>query len=133
MGTSNTRKINERFYDEYNYFDKVLCERLNIEEHGVSGYLAKMKEAVIEAREVIPEWDVTRNRLTNIQKRHADLKQNDEYFEDFQGKDEDVVWMQVFCEKLEANADPLSKYSTMKFSYKTRKKSLWQRIVELFN
>lgn len=133
MGTSNTRKRNERFYDEYNYFDNLICRRFNIEEHGVSEYLKRMKEAVTEAREAIPEWDITRNRLTNIQKRHADLKTNEEAFEDFQGKDEDVVWMQVFSEKLEANADPLSKYSTMKFSYKTRRKSLWQRIMELFN
>lgn len=133
MAQSTTRKINERFYDEYKVFDMILCERFNIEEHGVSTYMKKMKEAVTEAREAIPEWDVTYNRLEHIQKRHAGLKTSDLSFDDFQGKDEDVVWMQVFCEKLDANADPLSKYSTMEFKYKTRKKTLWQRIMEMFS
>lgn len=126
------RKTNERFYDEYKIFDQMLCERFNIEEHGVSTYMKRMKEAVVEAREAIPEWDFTYERMERLQKRHAGLKSADISFEDFQGKDEDVVWMHVFTEKLDANADPLSKYSTMEFKYKTRKKTLWQRIMEMF-
>ena len=67
------RKTNERFYDEYKIFDAMLCERFNIAEHGVSTYMKRMKEAVLEAREAIPEWDFTYDRLDRIQKRHAGL------------------------------------------------------------
>ena len=92
-----------------------------------------MKEAVTEAREAIPKWDVTYQRLKNIKKRSDGLKSQELTFDDFQGKDEDVVWMNIFCEKMDANADPLSKYSTMSFTYKRRSKTLLQRIMEALN
>ncbi|MBP5324835.1 MAG: hypothetical protein J6Y86_05000 [Pseudobutyrivibrio sp.] len=128
-----TRKINERFFDEYKIFDEMLCERFNVPEHGVTEYIKRMKEAVTEAREAIPEWDVTYQRLINIKKRSDGLKNQELTFDDFQGKDEDVVWMNIFCEKMDANADPLSKYSTMSFTYKRRSKSLLQRIMDALN
>ncbi len=130
---SKTRKINERFFDEYKYFNDVLCERLGVDDHGVTEYLKRMKECVTEAREAIPEWDVTFQRLVNIKKRSDNLKTQETTFDDFQGKDEDVVWMNVFMEKLDADADPLSKYKTMKFTYKKRHKSVWQKIREMFS
>lgn len=133
MGNSNARKSNERFFDAYVEFDELLCERFNLEEDAVHHYLVKMKEAVVEAREAIPEWDSTYLRLNALRKRYITLKDGDNTFDDFHGKDEDVVWMQVFSEKLEADADPLSKYSRMSFTYKTKGKSFWQKLLELFN
>ena len=132
MAKSKFRRTNEKFFDEYKFFDQFLCERYNYEENGVSNYLAKMKESYIEAKDAIHEWDVTYERLTAIKKRFDGLENNETSFDDFQGKDEDVVWMQVFCEKLDANADPLSKYKTLKFTYKKRPKTFWQKLKDMF-
>ncbi len=132
MARSKTRKINERFYDAYQDFDYVLCEYLGVKEDGVQVYRNRMKEAVLEAREVIPEWDSINLRLEAIRNRYQVLKQGTEHFDDFQGKDEDVVWMQVFCERLDAQADPLAKYAKMDFKYKRRSRGFWQKVVDMF-
>jgi|GEM_PF-2314226 len=132
MVNSKFRRTNEKFFDEYRIFDEIMCERWNYDEDGVGKYLEKMKDSYIEAKDAINEWDTTYQRLTAIKKRFDDLDNNETSFDDFQGKDEDVVWMQVFCEKLDANADPLSKYKTLKFTYKKRPKSLWQKIKDMF-
>ena len=63
------RKANERFFDAYSEFDGLIRERYNIEEDGVHYYLVKMKEAVLEAREAIPEWDTVYKRLKAIRDR----------------------------------------------------------------
>ncbi len=132
MANSKAREINERFFDAYTLFDERLCEKFHVEEDGVKHYLAKMKEAVVEAREALPEWDATFNRLMALRKRYNTLKEGGAAFNDFQGKDEDVVWMQVFTEKLEAEADPLAKYSKLSFTYKTRNKGFWEKVKEFF-
>lgn len=128
MGSSESRRRNERFFDAYSEFDEVLCEFCGAEEDGVLSYLNKMKEGVTEARDLIAEWDGCFLRLTSLRKRYIGLKQGGMAFDDFQGKDEDVVWMQVFRQKLEAKADPLSKYNRMDFNYPKRGGSLWDRI-----
>ncbi len=131
MGSNKgARRINERFMEAYIDFDEILCERFNIEKDGAHFYLVKMKEAVLEAREAIPEYDITYDRLKAIRNRYLALKQGGAVIDDFQGKDEDVVWMQVFEEKLDADADPLSKYSRMTFNY--RQKGFWERLIEVF-
>ncbi|QFJ56335.1 DUF6548 family protein [Pseudobutyrivibrio xylanivorans] len=132
MGSEKNRVINERFYDAYLDFDEVLCGRLNVKEDGVKKYQIKMKECYTEARDVIPEWDVVYARLKAIRARHQNLTQGTAKFDEFQGKDEDVVWMQIFCEKLDADADPLSKYS--KYSFEKRKhKGFFAKLMEAFS
>ncbi len=135
MGSIKSRMHNERFYDAYRYFDRVLADYLDVDENGVNTYLIKMKEAVVEAREVINEWDVTYERLVKIRTRYNNLDKQHTSFDDFQGKDEDVVWMTVFMEKLDAKADPLGKYSTMEFTYKTRgtNKSFFDKLRDMFS
>ena len=129
MGNSKTRQVNERFFEAYKEFDDMLSMLYGVEKDGVGHYIDKMKEAVTEVKEAIPEWEATFLRLNRIRSRYLSLKSN-AGFDDFQGKDEDIVWIQVFCERLDAEADPLSKYAKMSFTYKERKKSLWQRILE---
>ena len=131
MGTK-PKVFNERFYDEYKYFDEILCERLKVEEDGVPAYLRKMKECYIEAKDAIPEWDVTFERLKSIRERYTNLKNDINVFKHFQGKDEDVVWMNVFKEKLDADADPLSKYSRMDFSKKKKNKGILAKLFGAF-
>ncbi len=135
MGSIKSRMHNERFYDAYRYFDRVLADYLDVDENGVNTYLIKMKEAVVEAREVINEWDVTYERLVKIRTRYNNLDKQHTSFDDFQGKDEDVVWMTVFMEKLDAKADPLGKYSTMEFTYKKRStnKSFLDKLKDMFS
>jgi len=127
MATNNRRR-NENFYDEYRYFDLKLCKKYGIEEDGVGKYMDLMKHAVVEAREQIPEWDSIYERLAYIKKRYYSLENAELSFDEFQGKDEDVVWMRIFMEKIDSMADPLYKYSQMTFIYKKRRKTLLQRI-----
>ena len=128
---SKNRITNQNFYDEYAYFDTFLAEYLKVPENGVDQYIKQMKHAVIDVRDVLPEWDATIERLEKMKERYAHLNNADMSFDDFQGKDEDVVWIRIFLEKISNDADPLTKYSKLKFTYKKRKKSLMQRIKEL--
>ena len=59
---NTNRIVNENFYDEYQYFDSVLAKRFKIEENGVVKYIKEMKNAVIDVRDVLPEWDPTSAR-----------------------------------------------------------------------
>ena len=127
------RVTNKDFYNEYEYFDFFLSEHLKSEEKcGVITYMKKMKEAVIEARDAIAEWDTTYERMEKIKNRYDGLSTFETSFDEFQGKDEDVVWMRIFITKIESGADPLTKYSKMSFTYKKRKKSFIQMILDLF-
>ncbi|MBR4708258.1 MAG: hypothetical protein IKP29_09405 [Pseudobutyrivibrio sp.] len=127
------RITNQNFFAEYEYFDFYLSEYLKVDEDkGVETYMKRMKEAVIEAREAIAEWDVTYDRLKKIKNRYEGLSTQETSFDEFQGKDEDVVWIRIFISKIESKADPLSKYKNLNFSYKTRKKSLIQIILDMF-
>ena len=127
------RITNQNFFAEYEYFDFYLSEYLKVDEDkGVETYMKRMKEAVIEAREAIAEWDVTYDRLKKIKDRYEGLSTQETSFDEFQGKDEDVVWIRIFISKIESKADPLSKYKNLNFSYKTRKKSLIQIILDMF-
>ena len=127
------RVTNQNFYAEYEYFDFYLSEYLKVDEdQGVETYMKRMKEAVIEARDAIAEWDVTYDRLKKIKDRYEGLSTQETSFDEFQGKDEDVVWIRIFISKIESKADPLSKYKNLNFSYKTRKKSLIQIILDMF-
>jgi hypothetical protein len=129
---SKNRVINKNFYDEYAYFDSVLAEHFGVEENGVDEYIKRMKHAVIDVRDVLPEWDSTIARLEKMKARYLGLNTFEDSFDDYQGKDEDVVWMLIFYEKMDQDADPLAKYSKLEFTYKKRKKSLMQRLKELF-
>lgn len=131
MTTTKTRKINERFYDVYSDFDEHLCQLLDVDDDGVQAYRMRMKEAWYEAKEAIPEWETIDKRLENIRERYLILKKGGSRFDDFHGKDEDVVWMKIFKERLDAKADPLSKYSRLNFGNKKRNKSFFQRLVDL--
>lgn len=133
MATTKTRKINERFYDAYQDFDDVLCEQLGVESDGVKAYRMKMKECWYEAKEAIPEWENMDQRLNAIRERYTVLKEGKSTFDDFHGKDEDVVWMQIFLERLEAKADPLAKYSKLSFERKNKNKGFLQRLRNLFS
>ena len=127
------RVTNQNFYAEYEYFDFYLSEYLKVdEEKGVETYMKRMKEAVIEARDAIAEWDVTYDRLKKIKNRYEGLSTQETSFDEFQGKDEDVVWIRIFISKIESKADPLSKYKNLNFTYKKRKKSLIQIILDMF-
>ncbi|MBE5912807.1 hypothetical protein SAMN02910377_02338 [Pseudobutyrivibrio ruminis] len=130
---NTNRIVNENFYDEYQYFDSVLAKRFKIEENGVVRYIKEMKNAVIDVRDVLPEWDPTIARLQKMKVRYDSLDNAESSFDDFQGKDEDVVWIKVFLTKLESHADPLSKYSKLEFTYKKRKKSFFQKLKALFS
>ena len=92
-----------------------------------------MKEAIYEVKDVLPEWMPSIARFEKIKARFESLDNAQVSFDDFQGKDEDVVWMRILMEKIEAGADPLAKYSKLKFTFKKRKKSLLQRFFSLFN
>ena len=94
--------------------------------------MKRMKEAVIEARDAIAEWDVTYDRLKKIKDRYEGLSTQETSFDEFQGKDEDVVWIRIFISKIESKADPLSKYKNLNFTYKKRTKSLIQIILDMF-
>ena len=127
------RVTNQNFYAEYEYFDFYLSEYLKVDEdQGVETYMKRMKEAVIEARDAIAEWDVTYDRLKKIKDRYEGLSTQETSFDEFQGKDEDVVWIRIFISKIESKADPLSKYKNLNFTYKKRKKSLIQIILDMF-
>ena len=127
------RVTNQNFYAEYEYFDFYLSEYLKVDEdQGVETYMKRMKEAVIEARDAIAEWDVTYDRLKKIKDRYVELSTQETSFDEFQGKDEDVVWIRIFISKIESKADPLSKYKNLNFTYKKRKKSLIQIILDMF-
>ena len=129
MGKLINRTHNERFFDEYAYFDQVLAERFNIESGGVEHYIKKMKECVVEARDVIPEFDTTLARFLKMKDRYSKLDEGHTSFEEFQGKDEDVVWISVFMQKLDADADPLSKYAKIDFKKKkTKNKSFMDKL-----
>lgn len=130
---SKNRRTNENFFDEFEFFDYMLAEHFKIEENGVDEYIKRMKHAVIDVREVLPEWDGTIARLEKMKARYEDLNNAKLSFDDFQGKDEDVVWMRIFMTKLQSQADPLAKYSKLSFTYKKRKKSFLQKIMDLFN
>lgn len=129
---SKNRITNQNFYDEYAYFDTFLAEYLNVEENGVDEYIKRMKLAVIDVRDVLPEWDATIARLEKMKTRYTGLNTAEHSFDDFQGKDEDVVYIRIFLEKISSDADPLSKYSKLKFTYKKRKKSLLQKLRDIF-
>jgi hypothetical protein len=130
---SNNRIVNKNFYDEYKYFDEYLANYLNMEENGVDEYIKRMKQAIYEVKDVLPEWMPTIARLEKMKTRFLSLDGAEVSFDDFQGKDEDVVWIRIFLEKIEQKADPLEKYSKLKFTFKKRKKSLLQRFLGLFN
>lgn len=130
---SNNRIVNKNFYDEYKYFDEYLASYLNVEENGVDEYIKRMKHAIYEVKDVLPEWMPTIARLEKMKTRFLSLDDAEVSFDDFQGKDEDVVWIRIFLEKIEQKADPLEKYSKLKFTFKKRKKSLLQRFLGLFN
>ena len=127
------RIINENFYDEYSFFDDYLADYLGVEENGVTEYIKRMKLCIYEVKDVLPEWMPTIERFEKIKARFESLDNAVASFDDFQGKDEDVVWMRILMEKIEAGADPLTKYSKLKFTFKKRKKSLLQRFFSLFN
>ncbi len=118
MGRKTNKLLNKRFYESYSDFDYYICEKYKFAEDGVGKYMKKMKECYLEAKEAIPEWEVTYDRLEHLHTRFHRLKNSESEFTDFQGKDEDVVWMQVFYEKLDAGADPLAKYSKLSFDKK---------------
>ncbi|SFI15839.1 hypothetical protein SAMN04487830_12628 [Pseudobutyrivibrio sp. OR37] len=130
---SNNRITNQNFYDEYKYFDEFLAEHLHVEENGVDEYVKKMKHAIYEVKDVLPEWMPTIERLEKMKARFLSLDGAKVSFDDFQGKDEDVVWIRIFLEKIDQKADPLEKYSKLKFTFKKRKKSLLQRFFGLFS
>lgn len=132
MLSSKNRIVNERFYDAYILFDDMLAQRFKLEEGGVGKYMAKMKECYTEAREHIPEWDDTFKRLQHLQARFNSLKDGKVAFEHFQGKDEDVVWMSVFKEKMDAEADVLSKYSKIDFSKKKKDEGFFGKLLGIF-
>ena len=132
MLSTKNRLVNERFYDAFILFDDILAQKYGLEENGVKKYMEKMKECYTEAREMIPEWDDTFKRLNHILNRFTQLKDGKVAFEHFQGKDEDVVWMQVFNEKLEAEADVLSKYSRLSFEKKKKKQGFIGKLMNLF-
>lgn len=127
------RITNENFYDEYSFFDDYLADYLGVEENGVTEYIKRMKLCIYEVKDVLPEWMPTIERFEKIKARFESLDNAVASFDDFQGKDEDVVWMRILMEKIEAGADPLTKYSKLKFTFKKRKKSLLQRFFSLFN
>lgn len=129
---NKNRITNRNFFDEYKYFDFLLCKRFNVEEDGVGEYVKQMKQAVIDVRDVLPEWDSTIERLNKMKDRYSGLNNAEVSFDDFQGKDEDVVWMRIFETRLDSNADPLTKYSKLEFTYKQRNKSLLQKVLDLF-
>ncbi len=121
------RIMNKNFFDEYSYFNAYLADYLNVDENGVTEYVKRMKLAIYEVKDELPEWMPTIERLEKIKARFESLNNAEASFDDYQGKDEDVVWMLIFIEKIEASADPLTKYSKLKFTFKKRKKSLLQR------
>lgn len=129
---NKNRITNQNFFDEYKYFDFLLAQHLKISENGVDEYINEMKHAVIDVREVLPEWDATIARLCKIKSRYEGLNNAELSFDDFQGKDEDVVWMRVFIIKLDSDADPLTKYSKLEFQYKKRKQTFLQKIMSMF-
>lgn len=126
------RITNRNFYEEYKYFDFLLCKHFKIEENGVIEYMKRMKEAVIDVRDIVSEWDSTYERLQKIKERYDGLDTSASSFDEFLGKDEDVVWIRIFLTKIDSGADPLSKYAKIEFTYKKRPKSFMQKIMELF-
>ncbi len=132
MATTKARRTNERFYDAYLDFDDQLCELLGVEKDGVQAYRMRMKEAWYEAKELIPEWESIDQRLEVIRERYQVLKQGKSKFDDVHGKDEDVVWIQIFRERLDAQADPLAKYSKLSFEKKKKDKGIFQKLGKLF-
>lgn len=132
MISSKNRLVNERFFDAYVLFDDMLAQKYKVEEDGVKKYMEKMKECYTEAKDHIPEWDDTFKRLNHIRNRYISLKDGKVAFEHFQGKDEDVVWMQVFKEKMEAEADVLAKYSKIDFSKKNNDKGFLGKLMKIF-
>ena len=132
MATTKARRTNERFYDAYLDFDDQLCELMGVEKDGVQAYRMRMKEAWYEAKELIPEWESIDQRMELIRERYQILKQGKSKFDDVHGKDEDVVWIQIFRERLDAKADPLSKYSKLSFEQKKRNQGFFQRLANLF-
>ncbi len=130
---TNNRITNHNFFDEYEFFDALLAESFKVENDGIQTYINKMKEGNIEASERIPEWNNTIARLEHLKKRYEALKNAESSFDDYQGKDEDVVWIRIFITKLNSKADPLSKYSQLVFYYKKRKKSWLQILSDFFN
>ncbi len=132
MATTKARRTNERFYDAYLDFDDQLCELMGVEKDGVQAYRMRMKEAWYEAKELIPEWESIDQRMELIRERYQILKQGKSKFDDVHGKDEDVVWIQIFRERLDAKADPLSKYSKLSFEKKKRNQGFFQRLANLF-
>ena len=71
-------------------------------------------------------------RLEVIRERYQILKQGKSKFDDVHGKDEDVVWIQIFRERLDAKADPLAKYSKLSFEKKKKNQGFFQRLANLF-
>lgn len=132
MATTKARRTNERFYDAYLDFDDQLCELMGVEKDGVQAYRMRMKEAWYEAKELIPEWESIDQRLEVIRERYQILKQGKSKFDDVHGKDEDVVWIQIFRERLDAKADPLAKYSKLSFEKKKKNQGFFQRLANLF-
>lgn len=132
MDTTKARRTNERFYDAYLDFDEQLCNLMGVEKDGVQAYRMRMKEAWYEAKEIIPEWESIDQRLEVIRERYQILKQGKSKFDDVHGKDEDVVWIQIFRERLDAKADPLAKYSKISFEKKNKKIGFFQKLSNLF-
>lgn len=132
MLSTKNRIVNERFFDAYILFDDTLAQKYKVEEDGVKKYMEKMKECYTEAKDHIPEWDDTFKRLNHIRTRYIALKDGKVAFEHFQGKDEDVVWMSVFQEKLDAEADVLSKYAKIDFASKKKKQGFFGKLFGFF-
>ncbi|MCR5581313.1 MAG: hypothetical protein K6F66_06970, partial [Pseudobutyrivibrio sp.] len=101
------RIVNENFFDEYKFFDAILSEHFHMESGGIDKYIDEMKNANYEACERIPEWNSILARLEHLRDRYNSLNNADTSFDEFQGKDEDVVWIRIFITKLQGKADPL--------------------------
>lgn len=112
-------KMNMTFFKAYIELDKACAQRLEVEKHGVSAYIANL----VEMR-FAPGRNETLPRLIKYRKLRNAMAHEENAFDDIEEINKsDVQWITRFTNTVNKKRDPVSRYMRKEWFF-----NIWKKI-----
>ncbi len=115
--------MNNRFLEQYKRADSI-CRDIYNSDSGITNYINLMRDAKNYKMQDIDEWDDVLKRLMSLRHIRNKLTHDIGTLDMELCTEDDVLWLESFCQSLLDTSDPLAKhYRAFYAKEKTKKKS----------
>ncbi len=101
--------MNNKFLEQYKRADSI-CRDIYNSDSGITNYINLMRDAKNYRAQNIEEWDRVLSKLMALRHKRNKLTHDVGTLEMELCTEDDVLWMDAFCEKLLNATDPLAKH-----------------------